>query len=79
MEGKDWCVAARLEAGDVFHTKDGQGENVVDVTVKKQEEPIKVYNLTIEDYYTYYVAEDDVLVHNDGCGSLTEDEIKESK
>ncbi len=82
VEGKGWCAAAELEAGDVLHTKDGQEETVVDVTIEKQEVPVKVYNLTIKDYHTYYVSEDSVLVHNDGCKlpdnarrTMNEDEI----
>lgn len=69
VEGKGWVAAAELEVGDVLYTKDGQEEVVDGVTIEKQEEPVKVYNLTIEDYHTYYVSESSFLVHNDGCGT----------
>ncbi|MBO5087696.1 MAG: DUF2380 domain-containing protein, partial [Lachnospiraceae bacterium] len=68
VEGKGWCVAAELEIGDVCRTKEGQVEVVASVVIEEQEEPIKVYNLTIEDNHTYYVSADEVLVHN-GCGN----------
>ena len=38
------------------------------MVVKKQEKPVKAYNLTIEDYHTCYVSKNNVLVHNEGCG-----------
>ena len=28
----------------------------------------KVYNFEVEDFHTYYVGENSVLVHNKGCG-----------
>lgn len=34
------------------------------MVVKRQKKPVKVYNLTIDDYHTYYVSEYCVLVHN---------------
>ena len=66
VEGKGWCAAAELETGDVCRTEDGQVEIVASVVIAQQEEPVKVYNLTIEDKHTYYVSIDKVLVHN-GC------------
>ena len=30
--------------------------------------PTKVYNFEVEDFHTYYVGENSVLVHNKGCG-----------
>ena len=32
------------------------------------ENPVKVYNFQVEDYHTYYVSSDGVLVHNK-CGN----------
>ncbi|MBQ4059847.1 MAG: hypothetical protein IJD40_13100, partial [Lachnospiraceae bacterium] len=69
VEGKGWCAATELEAGDICRTKEGQTEVVVGVVIEQQEEPVKVYNLTIEDNHTYYVSEDEVLVHN-GCDEV---------
>ena len=66
VEGKGWCAATELEIGDICRTKDGQIEAVASVVVEQQEEPVTVFNLTIEDNHTYYVSIDEVLVHN-GC------------
>ncbi|MBO5088229.1 MAG: hypothetical protein J6C01_06100, partial [Lachnospiraceae bacterium] len=62
--GKGWCAAAELEPGDICRTKDGQVEVVTSVVIEELDEPVKVYNLTIEDNHTYYVSIDEVLVHN---------------
>ena len=64
VEGKGWCAAAELEAGDVLRTQDGEKETVADVQIEQLDKPVKVYNLEIEDSHTYYVSADEVLVHN---------------
>ena len=64
VEGKGWCAAAELEAGDVLRTEDGEQETVKSVQTEKLDKAVKVYNLEIEDSHTYYVSADRVLVHN---------------
>ena len=64
VEGKGWCAAAELEAGDVLRTEDGERETVKSVQTEKLDKAVKVYNLEIEDSHTYYVSADRVLVHN---------------
>ena len=67
VEGKGWCAAAELEDGDVLRTQDGETETVAGVRIEQLSEAVRVYNLEIEDSHTYYVSEDEVLVHN-ACG-----------
>ena len=67
VEGKGWCAAAELEAGDVLWTEDGEQEIVKSVQTEKLDKAVKVYNLEIEGSHTYYVSADRVLVHN-ACG-----------
>ena len=64
VEGKGWCAAAELEAGDVLRTEDGEQETVKSVQTEKLDKAVKVYNLEIEGSHTYYVSADSVLVHN---------------
>ena len=68
VEGKGWCAAAELKAGDILRTQDGETEIVEDVQIENLDETVKVYNLEIEDSHTYYVSADEVLVHNE-CGA----------
>ncbi len=65
VEGKGWCAAAELEAGDVLRTEDGEQETVKSVQTEKLDKAVKVYNLEIEGSHTYYVSADSVLVHNE--------------
>lgn len=49
----------------MLHTENG---SVVTVTYNQDEwlkEPVKVYNLEVEELHTYYVTADRVLVHNE--------------
>ena len=63
-EGKGWCAASELKEGDILHTQDGSTETVEKIVIEQLKETVKVYNLEIEGSHTYYVSEDEVLVHN---------------
>ena len=63
-EGKGWCAASGLEDGDILHAQDGSAVMVKDVEARQLDEAVKVYNLEIEEYHTYYVSGRKVLVHN---------------
>ena len=64
VEGKGWCAASGLEDGDILHAQDGSAVTVKDVEARQLDEAVKVYNLEIEEYHTYYVSGREVLVHN---------------
>lgn len=63
--------AAKLRAGDILVTCNGEYVVVEQVQHELLEAPITVYNFEVEDFYTYYVAANEdaefVLVHN-RCG-----------
>ena len=68
-EDRGWVAASDLTEGEQLHTEDG---TVVIVTYNQDEwlkEPVKVYNLEVEELHTYYVTDDRVLVHNEYGGS----------
>ena len=62
--GKGWVTAGELEAGDEVYRLDGSTAVVTGSELERLAEPIKVYNLEVEDYHTYFVGEVPVLVHN---------------
>ena len=64
VEGKGWVPAIELEAGDVLRTADGSIEVVSNVEVDYLDKPVLIYNLEIEGYHTYFVSDENVLVHN---------------
>ena len=43
---------------------DGETREVENVTIEHLDELVKVYNFEVEDWHTYYVTEQEVLVHN---------------
>lgn len=62
--GKGWVTAGELEAGDEIYRLDGSTSVVMSLELERLAEPVKVYNLEIEDYHTYFVGGVSVLVHN---------------
>ena len=65
---KGWTEAIKLRAGDRLQLLNGEYVVVEVIQHEILENPITVYNFEVEDFHTYYVAEDGILVHND-CGS----------
>ena len=64
---KGWTVAAHLRAGDILVTVNGEFVVLELVQHELMEAPITVYNFQVEDFHTYYVGNDSVLVHNAKC------------
>ena len=62
--GKGWVTAGELEAGDEVYRLDGSTAVVTGSELERLDEPVKVYNLEVEDYHTYFVGDVPVLVHN---------------
>ena len=65
-----WTLAGSLRAGDVLVLSNGELVTVEWIQHEILESPIKVYNFEVEDFHTYFVGENSVLVHND-CPELT--------
>jgi len=65
VEGKGWTGAAELKIGDIVRTNNNQKLLVCKLYVEKLSSPVKVYNFEVEDFHTYYVGDDSILVHND--------------
>ena len=60
VNGKGWLMAKQLKVGDVLHTL--KGAVVID---NLQEAPAKeAYNLVVSDFDTYFVGNQQVLVHD---------------
>ena len=59
-----WTLARSLRAGDILVLSNGELVTVEWVQHEIHESPIKVYNFEVEDFHTYFVGENRVLVHN---------------
>ena len=66
---KGWTEAIQLRAGDRLQLLNGEYIVVEQVQHELLENPETTYNFEVEDYHTYYVGEEPVLVHNSCRGN----------
>ena len=66
---KGWYAAVDLRAGDILVLVNGEYVTLEKTQHEILEAPITVYNFEVEDYHTYYVGTDGVLVHNSCDGT----------
>ena len=64
VPAKGWTGAAQLRAGDILVLSNGSYVTVEKIQHEILESPVKVYNFEVEDFHTYFVGENSVLVHN---------------
>jgi len=62
--GRGWTKAGWLKAGDVLTLYSGKQVRVSSVATKWLEKPVTVYNFEVEDWHSYFVSSENVLVHN---------------
>ena len=62
-----YVAAKYLSIGDCIQTYDGKYLTIAAIEQETFDEPITVYNLTVEGYHSYYVGGNELLVHNAGC------------
>ena len=61
---KGWTSAVDLRAGDILVMLNGEYVVVEQVQHELLESPETTYNFEVEDFHTYYVGDEPVLVHN---------------
>ena len=64
VQGHGWTNASELKVGDKVRLEDGTTGTVEKAKHVKLDIPVTVYNFEVEDFHTYYVSEQKVLVHN---------------
>ena len=67
VKGKGWVDACDLQPGDVVYTKDWNTATVNSVKLLELDEPVEVFNFEVEDFHTYFIGDNLLLVHNAGC------------
>ena len=61
---KGWVGAGELQPGDILSLQSGGIATVGAIWLELLDAPTKVYNFEVEDFHTYYVGGDAILVHN---------------
>ena len=79
VEGEGFKAAGELEEGEYVQTADGEILPVVKVQKEYLKESVIVYNFEVEDWHTYYVSDEEVLVHNTCMMPKISTEIKAGK
>ena len=59
-----WTIAVDLCAGDVLNLRNGSTTTIQNVKYTRLINPITVFNFQVEDYHTYFVGKNGILVHN---------------
>ena len=62
--GKGWMAAKELCQGDILVLANGNTATIVHISIEHLDTPIAVYNFEVEDFHTYYVGDNEILVHN---------------
>jgi hypothetical protein len=70
VRGKGWSEAGSLRDGDVVETSDGVGVTVDRIEILGGRR--SVFNLEIEDFQTYFVGTNGVLVHDTNKPTIDE-------
>jgi hypothetical protein len=65
LDEKGWVEANDIEEGDLLWTEDGDWLAVEGIS--KREGTFEVFNFEVDDFHTYFVSQDGVLVHNVNC------------
>ena len=61
---KGWVHAENIKIGDLLKNSSGDNVMIDFVELVHIKEPIVVYNLEVEGWHTYFVSENNILVHN---------------
>jgi hypothetical protein len=65
LDEKGWVEAKDIEEGDLLWTDDGDFVAVDGISTR--EGTFEVFNFEVDDFHTYFVSDDGVLVHNIEC------------
>ena len=64
VNGKGWVAARELILGNELCLQDGKNAEIINVFVEKLSSLVFVYNFEVEDWHTYFVGSNKILVHN---------------
>jgi len=60
-----WKAAENLKYGDRILNNKGEYETLIESSLETLQKPEKIYNLNVDEFHTYFVGSQGLLVHND--------------
>ena len=73
-----WVEAGTLETGDYVLDAIGNWQIIQDTQINNYNHPVTVYNFTVENNHTYFVANNAILVHNK-CDNLVDKDLSDNE
>lgn len=64
VQGKGWVAAKDLHINDKLKLQNGEDAFVDEIGLEQLDTPVQVFNFEVEDFHTYFVGSNGVLVHN---------------
>ena len=64
VKNKGWVKACELTENMVLCLQNGNFASIKSIEFETCHEPVAIYNFEVEDYHTYYVTKNNILVHN---------------
>ena len=65
VDGQGWTFVKDLKVGDLLVQSDGNTLKIESIELKH--EPATVYNMTVDEFHTYFVSDLGIWVHNSSC------------
>ncbi|KTS80494.1 hypothetical protein NS115_19805 [Paenibacillus jamilae] len=75
VEGKGWKFVKDLKIGDLLVQSNGNTLKID--SIKVEHKHVTVYNMTVDEYHTYFVSDLNIWVHNIGACGYTSIKSKE--
>jgi hypothetical protein len=66
VEGKGWTFVKDLKVGDLLVHSDGNTLKIDGIELEHKH--VTVYNMTVDEFHTYFVSDLGIWVHNTSCG-----------
>ncbi|CAM3843210.1 polymorphic toxin-type HINT domain-containing protein [Marinicrinis lubricantis] len=65
VEGKGWTFVKDLKVGDLLVQSDGNTLKIESIELEHKQ--VTVYNMTVDEFHTYFVSDLGIWVHNTSC------------
>jgi hypothetical protein len=65
VDGKGWTFVKDLEVGDLLVQSDGNTLKIESIELEHRQ--ATVYNMTVDEFHTYFVSDLGIWVHNTNC------------